>query len=177
VAPPPEKLELTLARIASVVNSTGKQAGTERVGSPELLDTHRSEGFRMKHFVAPAPKYNQQAEPAQQAPLTALRIFRPPLPVAVAVRDGRPARLTCEGCSTLTGNVIWTAGPWRSSGEWWEPVTPEPPITDVRDPAVKSGISGWARNEWDLAIERDNGIVLCRVYCAGGQWYAEGTYD
>src|ERR1700678_4042723 len=46
-APEPEKLELTLARIAGIV-------GADKVGSLELLDTHRPEGFCMQHF-APEP--------------------------------------------------------------------------------------------------------------------------
>jgi len=49
-APDPEKLEVTLARIAGVV-------GKEKVGSPELMDTHRPGAFRMGRFmgVHPAP--------------------------------------------------------------------------------------------------------------------------
>src|SRR5579864_1735781 len=39
--PEPEKLELTLARIAAMV-------GKNRVGAMELLDTHHPEGFRMR---------------------------------------------------------------------------------------------------------------------------------
>src|SRR6202011_3680904 len=46
-SPEPEKLELTLARIAGIV-------GENQVGSLELLDTHRPEGFRMRRFVAEA---------------------------------------------------------------------------------------------------------------------------
>ena len=42
-APDPQKLELTLARIAAVV-------GENNVGSPELLDTHRPDGFHIQKF-------------------------------------------------------------------------------------------------------------------------------
>ena len=42
-SPEPEKLELTLARIAGLV-------GESRVGSLVLLDTYRDEGFRMRRF-------------------------------------------------------------------------------------------------------------------------------
>ena len=43
-SPEPEKLELTLARIAGIV-------GENKVGSLQLLDTHRPEAFRMQHFA------------------------------------------------------------------------------------------------------------------------------
>ena len=45
LSPDPEKLEITIARLAKLV-------GAENVGSPELLDTHRPEGFRMRQFVS-----------------------------------------------------------------------------------------------------------------------------
>ena len=44
LAPEPEKLELTLARL-------GKLLGAENIGSPELVDTHRPDAFRMQRFV------------------------------------------------------------------------------------------------------------------------------
>src|SRR5258708_38606471 len=44
LAPEPEKLELTLARLAKLVSQ-------ENVGSPELIDTHRPDAFQMKRFV------------------------------------------------------------------------------------------------------------------------------
>src|SRR5205814_8736008 len=43
LAPEPEKLELMLARLAKLV-------GVENIGSPELLDTHRPDAFRVKRF-------------------------------------------------------------------------------------------------------------------------------
>src|SRR6266581_7341473 len=48
-SPEPEKLELTLARIAGIV-------GENKVGSLELLDTYRPEGFRMQHFAPSEPR-------------------------------------------------------------------------------------------------------------------------
>ncbi|HXJ94439.1 MAG TPA: DNA polymerase Y family protein [Terriglobia bacterium] len=42
-APDPQKLELTLARLRGVV-------GEDKTGSPELLDTHRPDAFRMRQF-------------------------------------------------------------------------------------------------------------------------------
>ncbi|HET9713029.1 MAG TPA: hypothetical protein VFP64_14135, partial [Pyrinomonadaceae bacterium] len=44
LAPAPDKLELTLARLAKLV-------GEENVGSPVLLDTHRPDAFSIKRFT------------------------------------------------------------------------------------------------------------------------------
>jgi len=43
LAPEPERLEITLARLVKLV-------GPGNVGSPEILDTHRPDAFRMKRF-------------------------------------------------------------------------------------------------------------------------------
>ncbi len=44
-SPDPEKLELTVARLAKLV-------GNANIGSPELMDTHRPGEFRMSKFFA-----------------------------------------------------------------------------------------------------------------------------
>jgi protein ImuB len=155
-APEPEKLELTLARIASLV-------GEDRVGSVELLDTYRAEGFRMKHFVAgvvqPVRK-KDLAEKSGEAVIAALRIFRPPLGVTVTVENGTPMRVICTNKKEVQGTVLWKAGPWRSSGDWWER-------------------EAWSRDEWDVALQSIEGVVLYRLVhdLLNGVWFVEGTYD
>jgi len=42
-SPEPEKLELTMARLANLV-------GDANVGSPQLMDTHRPDAIRMDRF-------------------------------------------------------------------------------------------------------------------------------
>ena len=91
-SPEPEKLELTLARIAGMV-------GEQKVGALELLDTHHPEGFRMRRFVAEVArkvpqKKTPDSEEAQSA-ITALRRFRPPLRANVTLENGQPARVSC----------------------------------------------------------------------------------
>ncbi len=49
LAPEPEKLELMLARLAKLV-------GPGNIGSPELLDTHRPDAFRVNRFELREPK-------------------------------------------------------------------------------------------------------------------------
>ncbi|MBV9479816.1 MAG: DNA polymerase Y family protein [Acidobacteria bacterium] len=226
-SPEPEKLELTLARISGIVGETN-------VGAVELLDTHRPEGFRMRHFMPMEQEKNRRAgrtpelgskkpstgigkrettaevrhkeatsgakreessacmrqqtgnyrapeEPndlvqrcnasvrghsqlaRQKRPeqvLTALRVFRPPQPARVTVRDGVPARIACSTEKVSDGEILWQAGPWRSSGDWWE-----------QEP--------WARDEWDIAIPSAAGLVLYRLVhdLVNGRWWVEGTYD
>jgi protein ImuB len=159
-SPEPEKLELTLARIASLV-------GESRVGSLELLDTYRAEGFRMKRFLpasdqdGAAPETNSpKAAAEEKSAVTALRMFRPPLRATVTLENGEPARVVCAKKKEVQGNVLWKAGPWRSSGDWWER-------------------EAWARDEWDIALQNADGIALYRLVhdLLSGGWFVEGTYD
>jgi protein ImuB len=172
-SPEPEKLELTLARIAALV-------GVNKVGALELLDTHHPEGFRLRRFMAssahPPQKTKElgeekkteavkEEEIREKEPpaITALRRFRPALRAIVTLDQGQPAQVVCE--KTIQGSVLWKAGPWRSSGDWWER-------------------EAWSRNEWDIALQNNalqntNSIALYRLVhdLLEGAWFVEGTYD
>jgi protein ImuB len=108
-APEPERLELTLGRIAKLV-------GVENAGAAELLDSHRPGAFRMKRFGEATS--GQMRLEAADGPQLALRVFRPPREASVEVMEGRPRRLQARG---VRGGVVSLAGPWRGSGEWWRP--------------------------------------------------------
>jgi protein ImuB len=150
-SPEPEKLELTLARIAGVV-------GEGRAGSPQLLDTHRPQAFEMRHFTPSAPQDGDFHTPKDL--VTALRIFRPPLAVTVTYQDGRPSYISSNRQNQIAGEVLWAAGPWRSSGDWWEQ-------------------DAWVRDEWDVALQEKPGIALYRLIhdLVCGRWLLEGSYD
>jgi protein ImuB len=154
-SPEPEKLELTLARIAALV-------GESRVGSVELLDGHRAEGFRMRRFVAGiVSERNRDKIPVgNKSAVAALRMFRPPLRAVVTLENGELARVVCSKKKEVQGTVLWKAGPWRSSGDWWER-------------------EAWARDEWDIALQNAENIALYRLVhdLLGGGWFLEGTYD
>ena len=161
-SPEPEKLELTLARIASLV-------GEARVGSLELLDTHRAESFRMRRFASGVAeeKHTQKNHllktsipPEEKPAIAALRRFRPPLRATVAPENGEFSRVVCSKKKEVQGRVLWKAGPWRSSGDWWDR-------------------EAWSRDEWDIALHNTEGIALFRVVhdLLGGGWFVEGTYD
>jgi protein ImuB len=159
-SPEPEKLELTLARIAALV-------GEQKVGALELLDTHHPDGFRMQRFVADAPQKNKREKTAGSTSasaetnsiVTSLRRFRPPLRANVTLEHNQPVRLVCRK-KEVQGDVLWKAGPWRFSGDWWEH-------------------EAWARDEWDLALRNGEAISFYRVVrdLLGGGWFVEGTYD
>jgi protein ImuB len=192
VFPEPEKLELTLARIAGIV-------GEGRVGSVELLNSHSEGAFAVRRF---APMETTGAEPAinklsinkvkqtkaganamtilepekysageiehtaqenakeQMSAVIALRLFRPPLIASVAVQGAKPVRMRCLEREDIAGEIVWTAGPWRSSGDWSEQ-------------------DGWARDEWDIALPVGSGLVLYRLVQdkLNGHWFLEGMYD
>jgi protein ImuB len=172
--PDPEKLELTIARIAHVV-------GESNVGTPALLDTHRPGEFQMRRFVARPDATEKSAVGSSTAapnhlPVAAaasFRIFRPALPVQLELRDRRPARLIFQG---KRGEVLGVSGPWRTSGDWWR-----------EDP--------WDQDEWDLevrfpaAIKREKARVdfaektgecgRYRIYydAVRKSWFVRGIYD
>jgi len=150
-SPEPEKLELTLARINGIV-------GEGRAGSPQLLDTHRPQAFELKHFTPSTAKNGNCHAPRDL--VTALRIFRPPVPVTVTYQDGSPSHISSKKQNHIAGEVLWAAGPWRSSGDWWEQ-------------------DSWVRDEWDIAVQEKTGIVLYRLIhdLLRRKWLLEGSYD
>lgn len=156
-SPEPEKLELTLARIAGLV-------GEACVGSLELLDTYRADGFRMRRFMPGAAQESRlrktSASSEGKSAITALRMFRPSLRATVTLENGEPGRVVCPKKKEVQGNVLWKAGPWCSSGDWWER-------------------QAWARDEWDIALQAGDTVALYRLVhdLLGGGWFVEGTYD
>ena len=183
VAPEPEKLELTIARLVKLL-------GVDNIGSPELMDTHRPGAFRMKRFGVkrrdeaskgkfrgrqrssslqraiqnPKPKSrdSQFAIRNSQCRL-GFRVFRPPLRAKVESVSGRPARISARAAGgIISGKVVRLAGPWRTSGEWW-----------MED--------RWDRAEWDVALgaTASEKQVLYRIYydLRSDAWFIEGMYD
>jgi protein ImuB len=123
--PDPEKLELTIARLANLV-------GDGNIGSPELVDTHRPGEFRVCRFLPLGAAENQHRE-NEIVPGAGFRVFRPAPRASVVLHDGRPTRVSFRG---LRGDVATASGPWRTSGNWWR-----------EDP--------WQQDEWDLEIQFD----------------------
>jgi len=165
-APAPDKLELTLARLAKLV-------GDENLGSPVLLDTHRPDAFSVKRFVVDtgsAQRKRRRSTGRRQSAIAnrkslGFRMFRPPLRAVVQVERGLPARISAwDKQRSLYGKVVNVAGPWRTTGDWWR---------DDR----------WARDEWDVAVETgkpgSERQAIYRIYreLNNGAWFVEGNYD
>jgi protein ImuB len=148
-------LEILLARLRKLM-------GEGRVGSPQLLDSHAPEAFRITNFNP-----GQSSSPCidvKPSPTPALRMLRPPRAVAIELRGGAPVAMRYEGARHI---VQAASGPWRSSGAWWT------------HPA-------WCREEWDVALENvsqntpvaDAGRCLRLAHDpAAGGWYVIGMYD
>jgi protein ImuB len=173
-APEPEKLELTMARLANLV-------GDANVGSPQLMDTHRPDAIRMERFrlvqesavgrrkKSSSAGNENRCELRIAKPANGFRLFRPGLPARVELRNGLPVRLFFQG---LRGEVVAASGPWRTSGDWWQ---------DPRDQA-----------EWDVEVQfspvaqktklpaepsRTRGLYLIYYDARQQGWFLRGTYD
>jgi protein ImuB len=172
-SPDPDKLEITLARVARTV-------GEDNLGSPGLVDTHRPGAFRMIRFSPwdnpisarrrNRPSRRDRELPTgsnQREPLTALRMFRPPLPAHVDTREGVPVRVSFAG---VRGEVVSAAGPWRATGDWWWE-------------------NGYGQDEWDVEVKHKivskaagpegRTFGLYRIFrdLAGEDWFVQGSYD
>lgn len=161
LAPAPDKLELTLARLAKLV-------GEENIGSPALLDTHRPDAFSMKRFTLQTiadvhkrrTKKNRQSAIGNRQSL-GFRMFRPPLRAIVQADQGWPTQISAWGKQrSVYGKVVDVAGPWRTTGDWWRE-------------------DRWARDEWDVTIDRQGQQSLYRIYreLESKNWFVEGNYD
>jgi protein ImuB len=140
-APEPEKLELTLAKIRGMV-------GRENVGMPELLDTHRPGGWRLRREVVSGQLSVVSSN------RVAFRYFTPILKARVELSSEVPRRVFAPG---IYGNVLQVAGPWRTSGNWW-----------TTDP--------WDRDDWEVGLN-DGVIYRMYLRRPIEEWFIEGAYD
>lgn len=134
----------TLARVAALV-------GSDRVGTPQLEDTHRPDAVKLvaPHAVIPPPA-EAPLHPTIGLPL---RRFRPPLPARLEFTEGRATYLWTE---RVHGEISAQRGPWPMSGEWWQ------------------ADRAWARHEWDIELA-DGGLY--RLLRTHDTYFLEGEYD
>ena len=154
LAPAPDKLELTLARLAKLV-------GEENIGSPALLDTHRPDAFTLRRFTLNTKSANNRQLEIGNRQCLGFRIFRPPLRAVVQAEQGWPMQISAWGKQrSVYGRVVSLAGPWRTTGDWWRG-------------------DRWARDEWDVMLEHSGQQAVYRIYreLKTETWFVEGNYD
>jgi protein ImuB len=181
--------------LATVLTRLAALVGPASVGAPHVVDSHRPDAVTLQRFEpditrrapvgarsgpGPSPRPAdkalsggasdssrrqiaagrgdgpgpERAPASAQRGVLALRRLRPPRQIDVE-RDGEtPASVRWNG---KLYRVMQQAGPWRISGEWWD-------------------VDGWARDEWDVAL--DDG-TLCRIArdVIGGGWTLDAVYD
>ena len=153
--PAPEQVTTLIARLTALM-------GEGHVGSPVLVDTWRPGAFQMSDFGSRISDLQSSNNPKSEIRdlKSALRRFRFPIPTRVTVSEGRPVRVQTDRQGFTSGAILQSAGPWRTSGEWW---------ADKKDDA-------WDRDEWDVAMT-DGTIYRLVVEREVGQWFLEGVID
>ncbi len=177
VAPEPAKLELTLARLRSVVNDKvlgdKDEQGRSLVGFPVILDSNRPDSVDVRTAM-PASKAKKPGPAKNKSivPRHAMRVLRPPAEVKVGLRAHVPATISF---GDVRSKVMQVSGPWRTSGSWWD-----------RNQA-------WNREEWDVEVQWQDGHAgfrqadvrqagvrqaIFRIFrdAASDRWYVEGIY-
>jgi protein ImuB len=157
--PSAETMATLMARLRALVGET-------RCGTPVLLDTHRPDGFQMG-VKGTGTAFRTNAQESGASPLNAqesgasplLRRFRPAVAIRVTVERGRPVHVAIDRRGMPGGRVEQHAGPWRTSGAWWD-----------------AAGTHWDRDEWDVAFA---GGTLCRLFRerTTGSWFLEGLLD
>ena len=113
--------------------------GQDRIGAPAMVDSYRPGAFAMAPFATEHDAHDDHddqrrtrgtrrkldlknsASSAVSAlnVVSALRRCRFPVPARAVIEDGRPTRLTTDRRGFAGGRVLTAAGPWRTSGHWW----------------------------------------------------------
>ncbi|MGC1869799.1 MAG: DNA polymerase Y family protein [Acidobacteriaceae bacterium] len=146
--PEPSRLDVTLARIRAIV-------GEECVGRAVLRDTHQSNEFRMEPFVVITKNV---AKTSGTQPRVALRQYRPPENISVTLQNERPTSLFLQKKRYIIEKAY---GPWRTSGDWWNPEL-------------------WNVEQWDIVARSADDSLLCGCIIwnvARNCWEMVALYD
>ena len=164
--PSPEQLSTLMARLTALM-------GEGRCGAPAEVDSWTPGACAMRPFnprelgqlpipnSQPPKRLHGSASLADShdfaCPPTALRRFRLPIPVRVRLEGGMPSRLTTDRRGLAGGRIATCAGPWRTSGAWWD--------SDV-----------WNRDEWDVTLAGGETYRLFHDR-ESGNWFLDGIVD
>jgi nucleotidyltransferase/DNA polymerase involved in DNA repair len=137
----PNRFFQTLARLAALV-------GAEQVGTPQKINTHQPDSFRMQ-----MPDFDCSVKNNNRPKIgPGLRRYRPGILASVELNNDKPALLKS---SLISGKIVQVQGPWNLSGNWWDRTR-------------------WEISEWDVVLE--NGGIY-RLAESLGQWEIVGVYD
>jgi len=187
--PTPEQISTLMARLHALM-------GEERCGSPVAIDSWEPGAFAMKSFMPPDANALRSRDDTQRhrdteekplkdpgaAPIVAVRRFRRPLPIRVHVKQGKPSSVSIMKRGLSGGAVDSCAGPWRTSGAWWEARTPSldvarDALSDSRRANPEPRIPDpWDRDEWDVALADGPTYRLFRERHSD-KWFLEGVVD
>src|SRR4029453_6353597 len=104
----PHQLSETLARLTALL-------GADRVGTPVLEETHRSDAFRIEPFAWNIAT-DTSATTKEKSPIT-LRRFRPAISGSVFTSENW--HLQSE---KIRGKIVKQRGPYLFSGNWWDEI-------------------------------------------------------
>ena len=186
--PTPERLSTLMARLHALMGET-------RCGSPALVETWKPEAFEMRGFAPrdadvverKASGLRLQASglgpeawalgPSPPHPSLSLRRFRLPITARVRTRDGQPEYVAIDRRGLAGGGVEACAGPWRTSGGWWQGDGAGGaglrPVGPLRGGAAESS---WDRDEWDVTVASGTTYRLFRARDTD-RWFVEGVVD
>jgi protein ImuB len=77
--------------------------------------------------------------------------------VRVRLDNGKPSRLTTDRRGVDGGRIDMCAGPWRTSGAWWDAEL-------------------WNRDEWDVTLASGETYRLFHDR-ESGNWFLDGVVD
>jgi protein ImuB len=158
----PEKVASALARLQRFFPE-------DRIGSPQLVDTHTPDQFVMRPFdPVAASKSKKQAAIAPlfkpRPPACALRAIRPPAHATVRVDiTGAPVSLQVQDHDrflNIRGRVQASAGPYLLSTQWWNE-------------------EAFAREEWDVEIASEGATAAYQIFRdpRNDTWYLAAEID
>src|ERR1051326_243241 len=149
--PDPDKLELMTARLVNL-------AGSDQVGSLQLVDSHRPRAFVMGKFEPDTSSYKSNRSVQLSSSKVALRLFEPAKRAKIRLRSEIPLQVSFDG---KNGEVIEHSPAWLSSGEWWNEMA-------------------YSRKEWDVELQFTDGTrgkFLIFIDLFTKEPFVDGSYD
>jgi protein ImuB len=162
-------------RVASALARLQRFFPEDRIGSPQLADTHTPDQFELRPFdplsgskgkkgMKHGSNRAESVPEKPRQPTSALRAIRPPAHARVRVdMAGAPASLHVQDNDrflNIRGRVQSSAGPYLLSTQWWNEET-------------------FAREEWDVEIASEGAAAAYRIFRdpRNDTWYLAGEVD